>query len=282
MSPIASGETGQPGQERFTIFVVSDSLGETAEVVARAAASQFAHGRIRIHRIPHADSPEAVRSAIRQASGDHSILLYTIISPELRRLMVQEAKRAGIPTVDLLGPVLTLIQRVTGLEPRLQAGLLHRLDQEYFQRVEAMEFAVRYDDGRDPRGFRLADVVLLGVSRTSKTPVCMVLANHRIKAANLPLVPEVELPREIFEVPRSKLIGLTINPEQLQEIRRERLRAIGLDPSAPYGDMERILRELEHAEQVFRRLGCRVVDVSNRAVEETASRVMQMLGKEDG
>ncbi|MBC7344124.1 MAG: kinase/pyrophosphorylase, partial [Clostridia bacterium] len=140
---------------------------------------------------------------------------------------------------------------------------------------------VKCDDGKDPRGILMADLVLIGVSRTSKTPVCMYLAHKMIKTANVPLVPEVSPPEELFMIPSKKIIGLTISPHQLYEIRQERLKVLGLTQEAGYSSLERIMEELEYADAIMKRLGCRVIDVTNRAVEETASRVLEIYLKGD-
>ncbi|MCY0886235.1 MAG: kinase/pyrophosphorylase, partial [Firmicutes bacterium] len=161
--------------------------------------------------------------------------------------------------------------------PRLVPGLSHRLDRDYFARVEAVEFAVRYDDGKDAHGIRRADVLLLGVSRTTKTPVSLYLANHGLKVANIPLVPEVAPPPELFTVGRPKAVGLTIDPDLLVGIRRQRLKALGLGASAQYANRDRILYELAYAWDIYHRLDCPVVDVSNHAIEETASRVLEIV-----
>jgi regulator of PEP synthase PpsR (kinase-PPPase family) len=150
------------------------------------------------------------------------------------------------------------------------------MDEMYYRRVEAVEFAVRYDDGKDPRGIELADIVLIGVSRTSKTPLSMYLAHKRIKVANVPLVPEVQPPEELFKAERGKVIGLTINLEQLNQIRTERLKTLGLEGQANYANPERILEELEYADRIMKRLGCPVIEVTNRAVEETASKILEI------
>ncbi|MCY0881655.1 MAG: kinase/pyrophosphorylase, partial [Firmicutes bacterium] len=163
--------------------------------------------------------------------------------------------------------------------PKLVPGLSHRLDRSYFERVDAIEFAVKYDDGKDTRGIIEADLVILGVSRTSKTPLSLYLANHRLKVANIPLVPEVPAPKELFAAGRKKSVGLTIDPELLMSIRRQRLKSLGLGIGAQYASLDRIMTELEYAWEVYRRLGCPVIDVSNHAVEETATRVLEIRQK---
>lgn len=170
-----------------------------------------------------------------------------------------------------------MVTEESGVSPRMKPGIIHRLDEEYFKKVEAIEFAVRYDDGKNPAGFKKADIVLVGVSRTSKTPLSMYMAHKKYKVANLPLVPEVQLPHEIFEVPPYRLIGLIIDPYKLNSIRSERMKALGFSGTANYTDIDRIEDELAYAKEVMRQLHCPVIDVSNKAIEETASRIMAII-----
>ncbi|MBE3586965.1 MAG: kinase/pyrophosphorylase [Thermoanaerobacteraceae bacterium] len=258
------------------IYVVSDSIGETAELVARAAASQFNSGGVDIHRVPYVQDVAEITEIVAEASTMPCIIAYTLVVPELRQALEREAARYNIPTVDILTPMIDALAMVEGRQPKMEPGLVRRTDEEYFRKVEAVEFAVKYDDGKDPRGILRADLVVIGVSRTSKTPVCMYLAHKAIKAANVPLVPEVAPPEEIFKLPSHRVIGLTIQPRQLNEIRRERLKTLGLTSRADYASMERILKELEYAESIMRKVGCSVIDVTNKAVEETASRVLEI------
>ena len=257
-------------------FVLSDSIGETAEQVTRAAAAQFNAGHIDIRRVPHIHDREAIAEVIEEAKGLKAIIVFTIIVPELRVFLLEEAHKSNIVTVDIMGPMMAALGSLTYAEPKLQPGLMHRMDEEYFRRVEAVEFAVKYDDGKDPRGLLLSDVVLIGVSRTSKTPVSLYLAQRRYKVANVPLVPEVPPPEELFSLPRNKVVGLTIRSESLIKIRQERLKTMGLTASASYADNERILREIAYAQETFARLRCPVVDVTDRAIEETANRVLEI------
>ncbi len=268
-------------KEKLIIYVISDSLGETAEFVTRAAISQFNGGRAEFRRIPYVNDKESLLDVIEEASQYNSLIAYTLVIKELREIIEIEAAQRNLLTIDILGPMLKTIGSIIGLEPRGEAGSLHKLDEEYFRKVEAVEFAVKYDDGKDPRGIIYADIVLIGVSRTSKTPLCMYLAHKRLKAANVPLVPEVNPPDELFNLPHNKIVGLTIKPHILNEIRQERLRALGLVSSAEYASMERILRELEYAERLMKRLGCPIIDVSNKAVEETAGKILQLYYRGD-
>ena len=218
-----------------------------------------------------------IAEIVREAGKVAGVIAYTIVLPELKEALVKEAQTVGVPVVDVLGPMIDALALLSGGTPKLKAGLLHKLDKNYFRKVEAIEFAVKYDDGKDPRGIVNADVVIIGVSRTSKTPLCMYLAHKSIKAANVPLVPEVAPPEEIFTLARDKVIGLTIKPELLNEIRQERLRTLGLKSGADYASLERILNELDYADSIMRKTGCPVVDVSNKAVEETASKVIEII-----
>lgn len=257
--------------------MISDSIGETAEFVAKAAASQFNSGRADIVRIPYVNDRDHIEQILDEAKDHRAIVAFTLVIPELREHLIKKAKEIGIPIVDVLGPMMDAISNVSKTPPHYEPGLLHKLDEEYFRRVEAIEFAVKYDDGKDPRGVLFADIVLVGISRTSKTPLCMYLAHKRIKAANIPLVPEVAPPEELFKLRNAtKVVGLTVKPEVLNPIRQERLKALGLAPNADYASMERILREIEYAEGIMKKLGCPVIDVSNRAVEETANKVLQI------
>ena len=157
---------------------------------------------------------------------------------------------------------------------------MRQLDDAYFRKIEAIEFAVKYDDGRDPRGVLNADIVLVGVSRTSKTPLSMYLAHKGFKVANVPLVPEVLPPEELYKIPRNNCVGLIITPDKLNAIRKERLRNLGLTSQANYASFERILEELDYAEKIMKRLGCPVINVSNKAIEETADYILEVLKRE--
>jgi regulator of PEP synthase PpsR (kinase-PPPase family) len=262
------------------VYLVSDSIGETAEFVVKAVASQFNSGHVDIKRVPFVSDLETIMDVVEEACRQEAMIAYTLVVPELRRVLQEESVRRNLITVDVMGPMMEAFGKLLNIDPHLEPGLVRRLDEEYFRRVAAIEFAVKYDDGKDPRGLLLADVVLIGVSRTSKTPLSMYLAHKRRKVANLPLVPEVEAPEELFWVPCKKVIGLTINPQQLNEIRQERLKALGLHAQANYASMERILEELDYAEKIMRKVGCPIFDVSNKAVEEVANKILEVVREE--
>jgi [pyruvate, water dikinase]-phosphate phosphotransferase / [pyruvate, water dikinase] kinase len=262
------------------VYVVSDSVGETAEFVVKAVASQFNGGHVEIKRSSYVEDIEDIEDVILLSKRTNSIIAYTIVIPFLKEFLDQRAKEEGIIAVDLMNPLIEAFAKKFNKQPNHQPGMMRKLDEDYFRKIEAIEFAVKYDDGRDPRGIPRADIVLIGVSRTSKTPLSMYLAHKRLKVANVPLVPEVPAPDELFEVPRNKCVGLIISPDKLNDIRKERLKALGLTSQANYASFERILEELDYAEKIMKRVGCPIINVSNKAIEETANLIMDYLKSE--
>lgn len=261
------------------IYALSDSLGETAEMVARATASQFEPDGFEIIRMPYISSVNQIEEVLLSAAKTQSVVCHTLVSSELRAAFTRLAENYHIPTIDIMGPMIQAVQGVTGRTPSLKPGLVHKLDQDYFERVEAVEFAVKYDDGKNPWGLTKAEIVLIGVSRTSKTPLSMYLAHKRVKVANVPMVPEVPPPPELFEVPAHRIVGLIIDPDMLNEIRAERLKTMGLAADASYANVKRITEELIYAKGVMKQLGCPVIDVSNKAIEETANKILEIVHK---
>ncbi|MEN0643110.1 pyruvate, water dikinase regulatory protein [Alkalicoccobacillus gibsonii] len=261
---------------RPIVYVVSDSVGETAELVVKAAVSQFSGSGVELRRIPYVEDKGTIEEVICLAAEAKALIAFTLVVPDMKDYLLKRAKEEQVETVDIIGPMLQKVSELTNEKPRYEPGVIYRLDEDYFRKVEAIEFAVKYDDGRDPRGIIRADVVLIGVSRTSKTPLSQYLAHKRLKVANVPLVPEVEPPEELFKISPSKCIGLKISPEKLNSIRTERLKALGLKSEANYANINRIKEELAYSEKVMSRIGCPVVDVSNKAVEETANLISNM------
>ena len=261
------------------IYVVSDSSGETAGKMVEAAVMQFQPRRFELKRFCNVSSEEEIRRILQKVKEKHAFVVYTLVMQNLSSFMEQEALREGVVCLDLIGPLLQMLTVYANEEPKRQPGLLHAIDEAYFKRVEAVEFAVRYDDGKDARGVKLADIVLIGVSRTSKTPLSMYLAHKSFKVANIPLVPETRFPEELLEVDRRRIIGLIIDPEKLNRIRQERLKSMGITGQTSYTDMERIYQELEYARATMRRLGCPVIDVTNKAVEETAAKIIDIYSR---
>ncbi|MFD1736587.1 pyruvate, water dikinase regulatory protein [Bacillus salitolerans] len=258
------------------IYVVSDSVGETAELVVKAAISQFQTTNCDIRRTPFVEDVSTLKEVVSLAKLNHAIIVYTLVIPEMRTFLLEEAKKDGVIAIDIIGPLIDSLQETTGIKPLCEPGNVRKLDEDYFKKVEAIEFAVKYDDGRDPRGIMRADIVLVGVSRTSKTPLSQYLAHKRLKVANVPIVPEVDPPEELYKVQASRCFGLKISPDKLNHIRKERLKALGLNDQASYANIERIKNELEYFEKVSNKIGCQVIDVSNKAVEETANVILNL------
>ena len=264
------------------IYVISDSVGETAQQVTKAALSQFnKEYDCEIRRFPYVSDEKFLMEVLENAKTKGALIVYTLVSENLLNITKDFCDKEQLSHVDLMTPLLNQISKKTGINPKREPGIIRKLNETYFKRVEAIEFAVKYDDGKDPRGILKSDIVLLGISRTSKTPLSMYLANKNIKVANVPLVPEIPIPKEVFEVNPKKIIGLTNTPEKLNSIRMERLKALGLSSNANYANLERILQELDYSEKIMKKVGCPVIDVSNKAIEETASIILDIM-KENG
>ncbi|MFJ7933630.1 pyruvate, water dikinase regulatory protein [Sporosarcina sp. NPDC096371] len=262
--------------KKLTLFIVSDSVGETADLVAKAAASQFRQGleAVSMKRFSHIEEESQLHEIAYLAKSQEAIIIYTLVKTGMRRKIQEQCEKYGVQCIDLLGPVVDRIGANLGELPLEEPGLVRQLDDDYFRKIEAIEFAVKYDDGRDPRGILKADIVLVGVSRTSKTPLSQYLAHKRYKVANVPLVPEVDPPEELFMIDPDKCFGLVISAEKLNFIRKERLIALGLKDDANYAKIERIDNEINHFNQVISKIGCKVINVTNRAVEETANVIL--------
>lgn len=256
---------------KLMVYVISDSIGETGELIAKASVRQFDTNDFAIKRFPYTNSVEQVKPLLEDAAKHkRALVVYTNVDEDTRAYMKQKERELNLHMVDVMGPPMDEIQSILGYEPMRQPGLIRRLDDNYFKKVEAIEFAVQYDDGKDPRGVVKADIVLVGVSRTSKTPLSMYLANKLYKVANVPLVPEVPVPKEVYQKDKRRLFGLVANSEKLYTIREERLRALGLNSSAKYANVERIKEEVDYSVQIMKDIGCTIIDVSNKAIEETA------------
>lgn len=261
-----------------TVFLLSDATGETAEKMAMAALTQFPERRIRLKRLSNIRSKSQVYDALDQALEHQALVAYTIVNRELAQLVQAECDALGLSYIDLITPLLMKLAALFGRSPKQAPGLLHGVDEDYFKRIEAIEFTVKHDDGQEVRNLRQADVVLVGVSRTSKTPLSIYLAHRGWKVANVPLVAGIEPPSELFEIDPGKIAGLVINPERLVEIRAARLRHLGQDPRLAYADFEQVEDEIRFSRYLFRRQPWVVVDVTNKSVEETANEVLVKLG----
>lgn len=262
-----------PSATPVELHIVSDSTGETAARLVLALEAQFPDQPFEEIRHPRVENEDDLRLAVSRARGRAAVMVYTLVEPGLREAMRQLCRRARLHYCDLLGHPIDSISRVAGVAARMEPGARAPLDDTYFRRVEAMEFAVKYDDGVGG-GLDEAEIVLVGVSRTSKTPLSIYLGYLGYKTANVPVVRGVEPPSALFEIEREKIVGLTIDPSRLTEIREERAKTMGA-PRRRYAEIEAVLEELDTARSIHRKLRCPVIDVSDLSVEETAMRILK-------
>lgn len=258
------------------LHVVSDSTGETAAKLAEAVERQFPEEEFELVRHPRITSVDDVQLAATRARGRRAVVMYTLVEPEFRDAMRTLCKRYRLHYCDLLGHPLEAVARVSGQPATMRPGAQPVLDSRYFKRIAAIEFAVRFDDGVAPHGLHEADIVLVGVSRSSKTPLSMYLGYLGYKTANVPIVKGIEPPAELWRIDPAKIVGLTIDAARLAGIRSERARVMR-SSRRRYAELVDIYEELEQAEAVHRRLGCPVIEVSNLAIEETARRIIRLV-----
>jgi len=265
--------------DEIRLIIASDSVGETAELVTKACTSQFNQfGKaLDTVRLPYIETHENVDEVISIAKEQQSIVIYTLVKPAIRNYMKEQLEENQLKHVDIMGPLMTILTEELNEQPLNEPGMVHKLDEDYFKKIEAIEFAVKYDDGRDSRGLTKADIILIGVSRTSKTPLSQYLAHKRYKVMNVPLVPEVDPPELLFSIDPAKCIALKIDPEKLNAIRKERLVQLGLNDNASYAQNQRIHEELVYFDKVVSRINCPVIDVSNKAIEETANEIIKIV-----
>ena len=267
------------------IFIVSDATGETAEKVVRAALLQFeqyAHG-IELQVFPHLRHEHDVDSVIAEARAAQALVVSTLVLAGERDLLRRKCQEGGVQCVDLIGTLLAILVIFFGVEPRGVPGLMHAVSDSYYQRMEAIEFTVHSDDGRNPEVLIRADIVLCGVSRTSKTPLSIYLAQKGYRVANVPLILDLPPPSELYEVPPERVFALTIQPDALLQIRRERLARMRMTPDTSYGQRDYILREIYAARDLYaRHPEWPVIDITGKAIEETAADILRLYHQRAG
>lgn len=270
--------------ERHPIFIVSGGSGETALRMAQAALTQFSRGEdVVVRRFQNVKTREDLARIFDLAAEKRAILIHTTVSADLRQHITQRCSELRLTELDLFGDLMNTLGLYLREAPDEQPGAFHAVGDRYFKRIEAIEFALRFDDGQDLSGLLDADIVLVGLSRTSKTPLSMYLAMEGHKVMNVPLVKGVAVPKELDTIPQSRIVGLTIQPDRLQEIRLHRIQRLGARGAADsYGDMGQILEELTWADEVFKaHRRWPVLDVTGRSIEETAGLVLdRVYGKE--
>ena len=262
----------------FTVYTLSDSSGETAELVSKSALSQFESKKAEIYRLPKVGTADQIKELFSNTIKSPSVIVYTLVLPEARQALAEEAKKHAIPIYDVLGDLVSKLESIFDARSLHKPGLRLKVDQSYFNRMDAIHYAIKFDDGQNLNSIDDADVVLMGVSRTGKTPSCMYLAQHYgLRAVNVPIVLGVNLPKKIYDIDQSKIIGLLCDPLILQSFRSTRANSLQMDYSADYCDFDHIVREVEYSKKVFKELKCNVVDMTNRAVEETAVEIVTKL-----
>ncbi len=257
------------------IFVVSDGTGETAERVLKAALTQF-EGAVKIERRPEVRTEKHVRQVVQEADQVGAFVVHTLVSDELREAMVRESRLQNVETIDLMGPLLARLSRQFAVSPAEKPGLFRQLNEEYFRRIETMEFAFHHDDGQRAYELAEAEIVLVGVSRTFKTPLSIYLAFRGWFVANVPVVPGIDPPPELFDLRAGRVIGLTIDPVRLAELRRVREQRLG-GATGDYADLASVRREVTHALHLFHEQQWPVVEVTDKPIEESTSEILALV-----
>jgi regulator of PEP synthase PpsR (kinase-PPPase family) len=267
---------------RFHLHLVSDSTGDTVHSVARACLVQFEDAEAIEHIWSMVRTKAQIDRVVAGVQANPGVVLFTLVNETLRSALQDGCRRLGVLVIPVLDPVIGALASHLGRQSRGLPGQQHLLDNEYFARIDAMTFALNHDDGQSSWGLNDADVVLVGVSRTSKTPTCIYLANRGIKAANVPIVPGVALPPELAEAKRPLVVGLTNDPERLIQVRRNRLSMLHQDESTDYTDIEAVRSEVLQARRLFAQNHWPVIDVSRRSIEETAASILKLLARRHG
>jgi len=267
---------------RFHLHLVSDSTGDTVHSVARACLVQFDEAQAIEHVWSMVRTQGQLDRVIAGVEANPGIVLYTLVNDALRQILQENCRRLGVTTIPILDPVLGAMAAFLGSKSRGLPGKQHLLDNEYFARIDAMTFAINHDDGQSTWGIEDADVCLVGVSRTSKTPTSLYLANRGIKAANVPFVPGVKLPPELMTAKRPLIVGLTNDPDRLIQLRRNRLSMLDHNGETDYTDTEAVRAEVREARRVFAENHWPVIDVTRRSIEETAAAIYKLLARRHG
>ena len=271
-------ETPEVNSQRRTVYIISDGTGETAMNMTRAALVQYEQMDMNIVRVKNVRSDQQIENLINDVFEKKGIIIHTFVAPTMRAKITELAAGKGILTVDLLGPLLNTLDRYFGVHSEGEAGLLRSVDERYYKRIEAIEYTVKHDDGKCLEDLDSADIILVGISRTSKTPLSIFLSHKGWRVANVPLVIESPLPQELFKVDQRKIVGLIIDSNSLTRIRRNRLEKFGQDPGGDYASMSYIEKELQNAHEIFKKnKRWPVFNVTERALEETAAEITRLI-----
>lgn len=270
-------------ENTYTLFILSDGTGETAVTMIRAALVQYSQKEINIQRCKNVRSEDQLRVIIDECFAKRGLIAYTFASPSLRQKTAALCNEKSIPSIDFLGPLILTLDHFFGVPSSKQVGALRQTDDMYFKRIEAIEYTVRHDDGKTMNELDMADIVLVGISRTSKTPLSIFLSHKGWKVANVPLVLGSPLPEQLFKIDQRKIVGLIIDIDSLQRIRKNRLEKFGQDSGGEYASSQQILKEIEYAENLFKQnKRWPVFNVTERALEETASEIVRIIASRMG
>lgn len=262
----------------YTVYILSDGTGETAATMIRAALVQYSNKDINIVRCKNIRNEAQAEAIIEECFERRGMIAYTVASPHMRSKIRDMASSKGIPYFDLLGPLLSTLDTYFGVHSESNVGVLRAVDESYFKRIEAIEYTVKHDDGKTFAELDKADIVLVGISRTSKTPLSIFLSHKGWKVANVPLVLDTPLPEELFKVDQRRIVGLIIDMDSLQRIRKSRLEKFGQDTGGSYASMANISKEIDYAEKIFKQnRRWPVFNVTERALEETASEIVRII-----
>lgn len=265
-----------PPMTRLHLHLLSDSTGETLEMIAKAALAQFDDADVIRHFWPMVRSQQHLDRIMAEIAANPGLVLFTLVNAEIRRRLEERCRALGLPTVPALDAVTAVLEDMLGQQAKARPGRQHMLNDAYFARVDAIQFTIAHDDGIAWEDWEDADIVLAGVSRTSKTPTSIYLANRGYKVANIPIVVESPPPPELFSLRRPLVVGLTTAPDRLIQVRRNRLLSLSQAPTTDYVDEDRVSREVQFARRLFADNGWPVIDVTRRSIEETAAAVIRL------
>lgn len=268
--------------QQLTIYIVSDSIGETAQRMIHATLTQFPDlTQIEIKKFPYIKDENEFLNVLELAHEKNAIVVTTLVSESFNALGHQYAQEHQISYIDYMSELITMIEQHTQSTPLMESGALRKMNTEYFKRIEAIEYSVKYDDGKHFTDIGEADALIVGVSRTSKTPLSMYLANKGYKIANIPLVLEVTIPESVFQHKGLKVFGLTASPNYIANIRKNRAEALGISKTSTYNSLDRIKKELSYAEEIFNKLNATVINTEYKSIEESAFYIEKFLQQND-
>lgn len=264
-------------KQTYNIFIISDSSGQTGTTIAKTAAAQFPEAYANISQYPFIQTKSILNGILKLAKENNAIIFHTLVNPELSDMVTQFSQDNQLASFGCIQKPIEIISHRLNESSAEVPGLVHDLNAAYFKRIAAIEFTVHNDDGRHPENLKKADIVILGVSRTSKTPLSLYLANESFKVANVPIGPNIQLPKEIWDLNPKKIFGLTNSVSKLHKIRSLRMKEYGLDGETTYSDPENIKKELDYAKNLYRKIGCLCINVHNKSIEETATIITESL-----